>query len=243
MTNTTPAAAPLRCFARPPGLTARPGWVDRWQMQFPAGSWHLPALQEQALSSLVPLLLCGEQSAQQVFHHQAGQLQMSAQKALAAALYQIEQEEEAHERALQGLAASLCVSLDLHQRKRRSQHFYASLARDASLGQHFTRIEILDACVCRIMHALSRASWGVSHPLYHLFDAIKADEARHVGISRRYGRMLGIGDAETEREKRLIGALIVDFLSSDAAAFECLGVDPARLFKQLHPDQSEGVTP
>lgn len=242
MTNTTPATEPLRCFAKPPGLTARPGWVDRWQRQYPGGSWHLPTPQEQALSSLVPLLLCGEQSAQQVFHHQAGQLQLGAQKTLAVALQQIEQEEEAHERALQGLAAALCISPDLHQRKRRSQQFYASLARDVSLGQHFARIEILDACVCRIMHALSRASWGESHPLYYLFDAIKVDEACHVGTSRRFGKMLGIGNAERERERRMIGALIVDFLSPDAAAFECLGVDPARLFKQLHPGLGEGAT-
>jgi hypothetical protein len=239
MTNTTLAVEPLRCFAKPPGLIPRSGWVDRWQLQYPEGSWCLPAPQEQALSSLVPLLLCGEQSAQQVFHHQAGQLRLGTKKTLALVLQQIEQEEEAHERALQGLAAALCVSPDLHQRKRRSQQFYASLARDVSLGQHFARIEILDACVCRIMHALSRASWGESHPLYYRFDASKAAEARHVGSSRRYGKMLGIGDVQREQERRLIGTLIVDFLAPDAAAFECLGVDPARLFKQLHPGLGE----
>ena len=240
MTTTTVSAEPLRCFAKLPGLTPRAGWVDRWQQQYPQGSWRLPASQEQALSSLVPLLLCGEQSAQQVFHHQAGQLRQGAKNSLAAALQQIEQEEEAHERALQGLAAALCVSPGLHQSKRRSQRFYASLARNVSLGQHFARIELLDACVCRIMHALSRASWGKSHPLYYMFDAIKNDEARHVGTSRRYGKMLGVGDAQRERERRMIGALIVDFLTPDTAAFECIGVDPAKLFKQLHPGLGQG---
>ena len=224
---------PLRCFPGSRRVPAAVGWVERWLTQFSSAGLQLQGLQEEALSRLIPLLLCGEQSAQQVFHRQANSMRESARSELSAVLACIEVEESAHERALQALATRVVTPVDLHLRKRRAQRFYSSLARNASLAQHFARIEALDSGVCRIMHSLSRAHGSGDHPLYHLFDNIKSDEARHVGVSRRYASMLGISGADCERERAMIGGALVDFLRPEAAAFECLGVDADRLFRRL----------
>ncbi len=241
MTTTIAQANPLRCFPRP-ATFVRPAtepaahtWVDRWSRQFCRNSWRLDDRQEQALSHLVPSLLCGEQSAQQVFHKQANKMRGSSVSKLASALRQIEREEYAHERALQTLAAGIMTPADLHSRKRRAQRFYASLSRSSSLGEHFARIAALDSFVCRIMDSLSRAQQVKKTPLRYLFDAIKSDEVRHVAVSRRYARMLGIDSTELIRQKRLIGFRIVHFLQPEADAFECLGVDPDQLFLNLEP--------
>jgi hypothetical protein len=236
----SPVAAlhsPLQPTSRSYATTAPPladgGWLGRWMQQTAAANWHLGSAQEAALAGLVPLLLCGEQSAQTVFSQQATQLRRNSQTKMAQVLLAIEREEDQHERALQYLAGRLVAPPDIHGRKRRAQRFYTAMARDASPAEHFARIEALDSAVSRIMHSLSRASWGNTHPLYFLFDAIKADEARHVGVSRRYATELGISAAERARQRQLIGCRIVEFLLPDAAAFECIGVDPDKLFRLL----------
>ena len=224
----------LRCFPRPEAQVPVAGWLEAWQAQYPRADWQVDA-QEEALSCLIPLLLCGEQSAQLVFHEHANRARANVPTALAAALRRIEREEESHERALQGLAASVCSPPDLHRRKRKAQAFYASLGRGANLAEQFSRIESLDSCVCRIMCALARGQRKTSHALYHLFDAIKADEARHVGVSRQYARRLGIGRAARARQRQLVGELIVELLQPEAELFEGLGVDADRLFAELTP--------
>ena len=227
------AESSLRCFPKPPPLARKAGWVDHWLQSFDRRSLQLDAKREEALACLIPALLCGEQSAQQVFHAQAKQVRNGEFGRMAAALTWIEQEEDAHERVLQGLAERVTRPRDLHRRKRRAQRFYASLARDVSMAEHFARIEALDSCVCTIMHSLARAQSRRDHPLSHLFDSIKDDEARHVGISRRYATALGIESPGRLAQRRLLGNAIVDFLAPEADNFESMGVDPDRLFQRL----------
>lgn len=192
----------------------------------------LDSTRQESLARLVPSLLCGEQSAQFIFHAQV-QRNYSALSNIAEEFRRIEFEEDVHERALQCLAAELPVPADLHLLKRRSQRFYTALSRDASLGQHFARIAALDSCVCRIMASLAQAQGSRHTGLYHLFTRIKQDEARHVGVSRRCAAQLSINDAGLHKQRREIGNRIVEFLLPEADEFESLGVDADILFKHL----------
>lgn len=224
----------LRCFPRPAALLPPPGtdWPLTWGRKFAGERVDLSSPQSDALGRLIPALLCGEQSAQYIFHQYALSPHRGVQ-GLLRELAVIEREEEVHERALQWLSGQVGPPADLHLRKRKAQRFYSSLARDVDLGQHFASIAALDSCVCRIMDSLATAQRDRCPALYHLFSAIKQDEARHVGVSRRCAALLGVDQGERAMQRARIGTAIVPFLQADGDAFESLGVDADRLFRQL----------
>ena len=97
-----------------------------------------PALQH----ALPTMLLCGEQSAVQIFARevQRGKAPAASLRALA----EIEQDELLHERALLSLTDSLPDVTEHHALKRRAQRFFTSLGRVESGAQQFRRIAVLD---------------------------------------------------------------------------------------------------
>ena len=107
--------------------------------------------------------------------------------------------------------------------------FHGPNPLEVYLPGHFDTVGQLDSGVCRIMHAIASSDLGRHHPLTHLFDAIKRDEANHVGVSRRCARELGASPSK-ERE---IARRLVAFLTPDAHHFEAIGVCPDRLFRRI----------
>lgn len=227
-----PPAKALRCFPKPAAPQPGRDWLVSWRSEFAGALGGMNPRRREALARLIPALLCGEQSAQFIFHHYAANPHPRMQGMLGK-LAMIEREEDVHERALQWLSLQVGQPPDQHLRKRKAQRFYSALARNVDLGQHFASIAALDSCVCRIMDSLASAQRGHSPALYQLFNAIKQDEARHVGVSRRCAVLLGIGRRERDRQRASIGDVIVPFLQADGDAFEALEVDPDRLFRQL----------
>lgn len=233
MTDERVTSYQLRCFPKPPTVAMGQGWLPDLLRQYPVDGWRLNHRQQEAVARLMPMLLCGEQSAQFVFNGHAAQLRPGEGIDVQQALRRIEAEEAVHEIALQTLASTLPPPDDLHRLKRRAQRFYTGLGQGVTLAEHFARIESLDAGVCRIMQALEQGDWVRAPALPLMFEAIKRDEARHVGISRRHAVDLGIDQRTRERQRRLIADKLVAYLGTEAASFEPLGVDADRLFAGL----------
>ena len=183
----------FRCF---PGTgevsgTASP-WLARWMAEHPREQWDLPDHQTEALALLIPMLLCGEQSAALIFNRETSRLNSQLAGECARAIASIEADELMHDQALQAVAGHLPRLSGQARVKRRAQLFYARLGSDHdSIARLFTGIQHLDACVCQIMHHVANSDIGKNHPFARLFSRIKRDEARHVLVSKRHARALG----------------------------------------------------
>lgn len=192
---------------------------------------RLAASAQEALAQLLPVLLCGEESAALTFARlaTAGGFSRHARATLDA----IANDERRHERQLQELRQALPpVSVDA-ELQRASRRFFARIGgRDP--GMHFARIAALDSGLCVLLGAL-RAPGSVlaaDANLSVMFSQIHGDEARHVLASRHYACLL-VGKrlawaAGLEMRERLVG-----LMSLRGDALEALGIDPDRLFERL----------
>ena len=218
----------LRCFPEiRPRLKHDVHPILHWMEHFPQAADELPFKYQIAMAKLIPLLLCGEQSALFVFNKESARTTGdSSTKALA----EIEADESLHESALQMLLSSLPV-VDSHRTKRLAQKFYASLEkRTHSIAEHFLSISKLDACVCIIMHEISKSSIRYSYTA-RLFEYIKNDEARHVKIAKTHANLLNpsvsFDDGHSMRGE------LINLLSTQKKAFEELDVDFAKLSRRI----------
>jgi hypothetical protein len=226
----------LRCFAlNIDPDTVMPEWFVGWREQFLCAGSKLSDRHEEALGRLIPLLLCGEQSAIHVFGNEVERLRGSKWSDSIAALKQVETDEYAHEQALQTLSSSLMEPADLHWIKRAARHFYLSLGITGGMVEHFARVSQLDACVCIIMNAITHCDLGRHHLITQLFERIKKDEARHVSLCRDHYLQLGGDRCMFTQGRGAIGKKLVPLLATEAGSFESLGIDADRLFKKLAP--------
>lgn len=180
-----------------------------------------------ALAQLVPLLGCGEEAAALAFdalaHDAHDDVEHYALQAIAA-------EERTHDALLTRLAMAL-PAIDSVAIRRSARRFHIALGH-GDRTHHLARIAAVDAGVCTIMSRLLRAGTPVSHDpvVSGLLARIHRDEARHVAISRRLAAGAGVTLRDTAAAAR--GALAT-VLTIGGDAFECLGVDPARLFADV----------
>jgi hypothetical protein len=229
-------SAALRCFDLDIDPdTVMPEWFVQWRDQYMRGQFSLSHQHEEALARLIPLLLCGEQSAIHVFGNEVERLRGGAWDSSIVALKSIETDEYAHEQALQTIASQLMEPTDLHSIKRKARHFYLSLGKTSGMVGHFARVSQLDACVCIIMDAITRCDLGKHHLIAQLFERIKKDEARHVSMCRQHFLQLG-GDRQLFAQNRnMVGSKLVSLLATETESFENLGIDSDRLFNKLAP--------
>lgn len=188
---------------------------------------RLSARHSEALSELLPLLLCGEESAVLSFARYANSvpLGMSGRRDFQG----IQADEAVHARCLQRLRASLPAPRADARQRTRLRRFYARLS-DLDFGDHMARIAALDSAVCLILGALrqQRGHIAKDSAVGRLFERIHQDEARHVTIARRYAALLGrphdlYSVAADTRDQ------LATMLSERAGAFESLGICPDRL--------------
>jgi hypothetical protein len=190
----------------------------------------LSASHSEALSELLPLLLCGEESAVLTFAHHAHAPQWgdSAREEFT----RMEQDETCHARWLRHLQDCLPAPKVEPRLRRQVRQFFSSLA-GADVGIHLGQVATLDSAVCLILGGLRDT--GVckpGSPVARVFAGIHCDEARHVAITRRYARELCSRDdllacAGATREG------LTGILSARARALDTLGICPDRLFGQL----------
>lgn len=225
---------PLRCFdVCIDPATTMPSWFINWRQQFLNDKRVLSHRHEEALARLIPLLLCGEQSAIHVFGEEIERLQGSPWSNSVSLLKDIEADEYTHEQALQTVSSVLMEPVGINSIKRKARHFYLGLGTTSGMAEHFARIAELDTCVCIIMNAITHSALGKRNLITQLFERIKQDEARHVYICRKHYSHLGGNRVLLKQGKDSVSSKLVSLLKTETNSFEMLGVDPDALFYKL----------
>lgn len=194
------------------------------------GPLRLGDAQAEALSELLQVFACGEESASLAFARLGNSpLEETARRALA----RVAGEELIHERLLRGLRGALPAPVPDRELRRALLRFYHGIAQ-ADVGLHLASIAALDSAVCLILAALLEPDRTLAQePVASaVFRRIHRDEAGHVRLSRRIAAEL------VQRE--VIGAVaenarlgLVSVLARRGAAFDSLGTDAERLFVRI----------
>jgi hypothetical protein len=202
-----------------------------WHAHLETAGPGMTDVQAEACARLAAVLLCGEQSAVQIFAAEVRR--NAAPKDALDMLRAIELEEQLHEQALRAFCNYLPDAADGHALRRRAQRFFLELGRTDDIASHFCLIADLDSAVCKIMHHVEKSSVDRVSPLRRIATQIKNDEARHVAVSRKYARLLGMPSRERDDGAATINHGLVEMLSPLADSFEIVGVDSDRLFRQI----------
>jgi hypothetical protein len=184
----------------------------------------------EALAQLLPLLLCGEESAALAFTQFAELAQLEGNAR--AQLSRVRFEEEHHEVWLTRLRLGLPAPKPDRGLRRIVRHFFLTI-REPEVGAHLGRIASLDSAVCVILGALRhpRCALAADADLRRLLTRIQFDEAGHSRTASYYARIFGASDLRwlaidtRERLARLIALR--------AVAFDQVGVCPDRLSRRL----------
>jgi len=221
----------MRCFKRPESVKSTDTWFKHWEAQFHAESKTLATPVLESLGHLMPLLMCGEQSAALVFNREANRSKSQRSSQL---FNHIEADEMVHDDALQAIYKDLPKSPHEAAVKRRAKRFYVALgSANAPPEELFAGIEHLDSCVCSIMSAVEKSKLGNHHPYAHIIQRIKLDEARHVGISRQHLKWLGSDPKRVAESGEEIRNRFIELICPDTDHWETLGVDWDKLKKQI----------
>lgn len=192
---------------------------------------RLPDVAQEALAELVPLLLCGEESAALTF----GRLSLGSQFSprARAELAGIAADELQHERLLQALRQALPLASDDSEIRRAARRFFVQIGR-GDLGEHFARIAALDSGICALLGTLRERGSPLLTDEYltTLLARIHRDEARHVQVSRRHARQL-LGPRVAHTMATEMRARLATLVALRGGALEMLGVDTDRLLLRL----------
>jgi hypothetical protein len=194
---------------------------------------QLRASHAEATACLLPLLLCGEESASIVF----SSLRVTTLPLPTLALQAVAHDEQQHECWLRELANALATTLSTPTSttpmQREARRFFVQL-QHRNAGVQFARIAALDSAVCLILSELHKAERPLGQePLFRdTLQRIHRDEARHVAVTRDYTKML-VARSTAMETAEAVRISLVQLLETGAAAFETLQVDSQRLFKRL----------
>jgi hypothetical protein len=194
------------------------------------GPLRLEDAQAEALSELLQVFACGEESASLAFARLGDSpIEDAARRALA----RVAEEELIHERLLRGLRGALPAPAPDRELRRALFRFYHGIAQ-ADIGLHLASIAALDSAVCLILAALLEPDRILAQePAANaIFRRIHRDEAGHVRLSRRIAAELVQGNViGAVAESARLG--LVGVLARRGAAFDSLGIDAERLFVRI----------
>lgn len=185
---------------------------------------------EQALANLLPLLMCGEASAERLFEDLATRLEHRLDVLSCAALRSIGQDEVRHGLLLADISARLPPPGNV-QAGRHALRFLRGLhCSDSAI--RLTRVAALDAAVCLVLSTLVRRGNALdAHPsVQRVLQSIRGDEGRHVRIARHAARRLGLSPARENEEREQVWCGFVALLDRARGELQLLGVDIDRLF-------------
>ena len=185
------------------------------------------------IARILGVLICAEESAINIFHHECSRLDAERTAAKQLALREIESEERVHNWLIQQARAYFPEPDDISAVRRRTKRLFMRVA-SRDLGEHFARITGLDSGVCISLSALLgspkvRAASGFARLIKH----IRHDEANHVRKSRDHAVDLGFDSTRFRECYELTRTGMVDMLRPIASSFEALDVDPEKLFGRL----------
>jgi hypothetical protein len=191
---------------------------------------RLSTVHAEGLARLLPLLLCGEESAALAFAHFAELARLDGDAR--AQLERMRFEEERHEVWLTRLRLGLPAPRPETGLRRTVRHFFLAI-REPELSAHLGRIAALDSAVCAILGALRhpRCALAADADLRQLLTRIQFEEAGHARTASFYARVFGVRDlrrlAIDTRER------LVRLLALRAGAFDQVGVCPHSLSRRL----------
>ena len=209
------------CFASRTGRVLAP----------PLPQLRLPAHHQEALAELLPVLLCGEESAALAFARFSGNSEFS-QRARAE-LASIADDEQRHERQLQALRHALPPATADTEVRQAARRFFARAAR-RDPGEHFASIAALDSGVCALLGALRNrgAPLAADRTVTAILSRIHRDEVRHVMAARRYTQLL-----LDRRQAHAVGlemrVRLAALLALRGAAIETLGVNADLVLRRM----------
>lgn len=181
----------------------------------------------QAFADLLPVLLCGEESASLAFDGLAA----AGDASVAPVLARIAEEERGHDALLSGIRAALPEATDLPSIRAKARQFYRRLQERDSV-RHLARITALDSAACTIIAALVRPRYGISSDprIAGRLRFILGEEVGHVRLGIAFSATLGPDRGAIHEETRMA---LCELLSPCADRFETLAVDPDVLFRRL----------
>lgn len=186
-----------------------------------------------AIARILGVLICAEESAINIFHHETGRLDAERAAGEQRALREIESEERVHNWLIQQARAYFPQPDDLGAVRRRTRRLFMRVA-SRDLGEHFARITGLDSGVCISLSAiLGSAKVRRMSGFPRLLKHIRHDEATHVRKSRDHAVDLGFDTRKFHDCYELTRNGMVEMLTPIASSFEALDVDPQRLFQRL----------
>jgi hypothetical protein len=185
----------------------------------------LHSQQIQALANLLPLLICGEESASYVFDALANTLAGQLDTALILDLRSITQDEIRHAVYLEHLRASLPTPADRHS-AHRAAVFLSKLNTPVPVRQ-LARLAALDSAVCKLLAALLHPAAPISKcaPLAAMLRRIQLDEARHVRITRACVRVLNLSPEQVAAEQAVVLQAFLTLLQASQADLYTLQID------------------
>jgi hypothetical protein len=205
----------------------------RWRVPESHSMLVMPLAAAQALADLMPLLLCGEESAEFVFAAAVPELLEHVDPALPIELARIADDERRHGMYLSALRSRLPPPAD-RDATRQATRFLRKLAT-TDLGLHLARVAALDASFCQVLAEVCRPGTEIAAmpELVGLFHRIRSDEGRHVRVSRQCAAALGV-TAQTEHvERSWVVREFAALMTAAAPAFDAVGVDMQRLLDRL----------
>jgi hypothetical protein len=205
----------------------------RWQAPESGSMVAMSAAAAQALADLMPLLLCGEESAEFVFAAAVPELPRNIDPALPLELARIADDERRHGVYLSALRNRLPPPADVGA-TRRATRFLRKLAT-TDLGLHLARVAALDAGFCQVLAEICRPGTEIAKvpELVDIFRRIRSDEGRHVRVSRRCAAALGVSPRTEHEERRWVLHEFATLLTAAAPAFAAVGADMERLLGRL----------
>lgn len=210
--------------------------IDQWIRSHAQAVNSWDPSEQHALAHLIPLLLCGEQSAQLVFSQEIHRLfseHDEQNQVMINSLLEVEADECRHDQALQAVLKQLPNIEGKHHIQRQAQRFYTKLGRGEGRCQHFIKIATLDSCVTQLMQEFEHSLLGREHPFSQLCGLIKKDEAKHVYVAKHHAQALGATTAMFKQDQRAVSTLLHQLLATQVEHFDFLGVDLNKIFNTL----------
>lgn len=186
-----------------------------------------------AIARILAVLVCAEESAINIFHHECGRLDAERIAVKQRGLREIESEERVHNWLIQQARGYFPEPEDLGAIRRRTRRLFMRVG-SRNLAEHFARITGLDSGVCISLSAiLGSAKVKKMNGFPRLLKHIRHDEATHVRKSRDHAADLGFDSRGYHDCYELTRNGMVGMLTPISSSFEALEVDPDRLFKRL----------
>lgn len=200
----------------------------------------MPDKVTEPLGAIMPLLLCGEESAVMVFSNldaEIAGLHPDFASGANNVMARVACEEHFHEYLLSHLVEGLrSEQLPNARKNQRATKLFFMRLRAETASAHLARLSALDSFVTRTLAALQckTSALRASATVMHLYNKIRYDEGNHVRITRDHLVRHDVSEEFMLAQREHVATAYTGLLEPYFDDFEALGVDSDRLRKSIH---------